>query len=282
MNNQHSKPNKLLAIDTSTAVLTVALLQTGEVISQAQVSAERNHSIQLVPTIKQLVSELGWSMADLSGIAVGQGPGSYTGVRIGVTVAKTMAWTLGVPLAGVSSLEALAYSGWQAVSEAEKPVNEWFIPLMDARRGKVYTALYEWKSGMPEAAVHHPSDASFSWDVSKEDGIRLLTGWLQELNGALTVLSPELLPERITFVGEVDPIADQLKAGWLEEQLLQRVQIRICSLSVRAESVGLLALRRWHANEVQDVHDFIPNYTQLAEAEAKLMAKQKSGQGVND
>ncbi|MCD1259558.1 tRNA (adenosine(37)-N6)-threonylcarbamoyltransferase complex dimerization subunit type 1 TsaB [Paenibacillus athensensis] len=100
---------RFLALDTSTASLTIAVLEQGRVLGELNTVAERNHSIGLLPNIRQLLGELGLKPRDLEAVAVGQGPGSYTGVRIGVSTAKTFAWALGIPLLGVSSLEALAY-----------------------------------------------------------------------------------------------------------------------------------------------------------------------------
>ena len=99
-------------------------------------------------------------MRDLNGVAVGQGPGSYTGIRIGVTVAKTFAWSLRIPLIAISSLEALAY-GWIGHSSTSIGI----VPLMDARRGRAYTALYSKKNGV-------------MWHCAAPDGIRSMSQWV--------------------------------------------------------------------------------------------------------
>ncbi|MDF2669060.1 MAG: tsaB, partial [Paenibacillus sp.] len=104
---------RLLAIDSSTNLLAVALLENGRTIASFSSEAERNHSILLMPAIEQILSENGLAPSDLSGIAIGRGPGSYTGVRIGISVAKTMAWALGIPVISVSGLEAMSLGGWR-------------------------------------------------------------------------------------------------------------------------------------------------------------------------
>ena len=87
-----------------------------------------------MPTVEALMKECGVSPSELSKIVVAKGPGSYTGVRIGVTIAKTLAWTLSIPISAVSSLETLAANG--------QYFDGYISPLFDARRGQVYTGLY--------------------------------------------------------------------------------------------------------------------------------------------
>src|SRR5690606_16761981 len=105
--------------------------------------AERNHSIRLIPAIEELLAEAGLVPTDLDGIAVGAGPGSYTGVRIAITVAKTLAWSLQIPLVSVSTLAALALGGKQAFAHGGS-VPVWVVPILDARRENAYTGLYAW------------------------------------------------------------------------------------------------------------------------------------------
>ena len=103
---------------------------------------KKNHSVRVMPAIEQLLNDCDMKPTDLDKIVVAKGPGSYTGVRIGVTIAKTLAWTLNIPLVGISSLEVLAAS-------VEDILHGFVSPLFDARRGQIYTGLYqfnEWKS----------------------------------------------------------------------------------------------------------------------------------------
>src|SRR5690606_5360522 len=93
--------------------MTVAVVDGNEVLCERTVSAERNHSVRLLPEIEAAVEAAGLRPRDIRAVAAGCGPGSYTGVRIGVTTAKTFAWALGLPVYGVSSLEALALGAWR-------------------------------------------------------------------------------------------------------------------------------------------------------------------------
>ncbi|MBM7094760.1 tRNA (adenosine(37)-N6)-threonylcarbamoyltransferase complex dimerization subunit type 1 TsaB [Bacillus sp. H-16] len=132
----------VLAIDTSTYVMGVAVLRNGQVAGEMVTHVKKNHSIRLMPAIRMVMEEADMKPEELDRIAVAQGPGSYTGVRIGVTTAKTMAWALGIPVVGVSSLEALAANG--------RYFDGLISPFFDARRGQVFTGLYRSRGGEVE------------------------------------------------------------------------------------------------------------------------------------
>lgn len=101
----------ILGIDTATDTMSVALSNEGQIMGEITTNLKKNHSVRLLPAISELLTECGVTVRDLTKIAVAKGPGSYTGLRIGVTAAKTLAWDLGIPIVGVSSLEVLAKSG---------------------------------------------------------------------------------------------------------------------------------------------------------------------------
>lgn len=127
---------KILAFDTSNQTLTVGLLDQGQLIGEVTTTNNKNHSTTLMPAISRLMDEVKWTPQDLERIVVAQGPGSYTGLRIGVTTAKTLATTLEIDLVGISSLKTLAAN---AVGTSGI-----IVPLFDARRQNVYAAGYTW------------------------------------------------------------------------------------------------------------------------------------------
>lgn len=146
MTNSNNEPRKrFLALDTSTAVLGVAVTGGGELLHEINASGERNHSVHLLPIIEQALQASATTAERIGGISVGIGPGSYTGTRIAVTAAKTLAWAWNVPVTGVSSLHALAWGGYHAASAQQEQGSitspngtagtDWIIPLIDARRG---------------------------------------------------------------------------------------------------------------------------------------------------
>lgn len=257
IDNQHQPIDMLLSMDTSTAALTIALLDGDKVLKEHHEQAERNHSIRLVPAIQEMVASLGLTMKDVKAIAAGQGPGSYTGVRIGVTVAKTLAWTLDIPLLGVSSLEALAYGAvdLHAVTERKK---QWLIPLMDARRGRVYTGLYE--------------KNAHQWKCHSTDRIVLRKQWVEHVLQTASEIDEQTRPAGLTFVGDID---DQLEEELSAHKEHWVGKIQMLKQLPQAADIGRLAEQQRSAGRHEDVHSFIPNYTQLSEAETNLMAKKK-------
>ena len=96
---------KRLIMDTSTKILGVAVLDGENILGEKTIHDVKNHSKYLMPTILSVMEEAHVKPDELQGIVVAKGPGSYTGVRIGVTVAKTLAWTLNIPLYAISSLK---------------------------------------------------------------------------------------------------------------------------------------------------------------------------------
>ncbi len=129
------RPPLLLAIDTSTTVASVALFDGEQVLAECTWVAGREHSRQLAPEVAHLLALAGRSIEDVTGLVAARGPGSFTGVRVGLSVAKGLAAGLGVPLWGVDTLAVLA----AAAEEPTRPVR----PVVDAGRGRVATALFQ-------------------------------------------------------------------------------------------------------------------------------------------
>ncbi|WP_040225172.1 tRNA (adenosine(37)-N6)-threonylcarbamoyltransferase complex dimerization subunit type 1 TsaB [Bhargavaea cecembensis] len=124
-----------LGLDTSNLPLSAAVVRDGELLAELNLAVGLNHSVGAMPAVKEMLDRAGLVPSDLDAIAVAEGPGSYTGVRIGVTIAKTLAWTLGKPLTGVSSLRVLAANVFTP--------GVIICPLIDARRGNVFSGLYK-------------------------------------------------------------------------------------------------------------------------------------------
>jgi tRNA threonylcarbamoyladenosine biosynthesis protein TsaB len=273
MTNQNTEPRKrLLALDTSTAVLGVAVTEYGELLHEINASGERNHSVHLLPIIEQALQATGTTAAMLGGISVGVGPGSYTGTRIAVTAAKTLAWAWNVPVVGISSLHAVAWGGYQTAlknnvtKESEQTTDtsgygpDWIIPLMDARRGQVYTGLFAAEGD------HAPSRL-------EPDAIRLMADWVEYLAERLEQASVEgKKPAVLWFVGET-------AVHGSEESLRPLTEFGI-SVAVPYEMegrwTGFLGEARLQV-ENDDIHSLIPNYTQISEAEANLRLSREGG-----
>lgn len=127
---------KILALDTSCKTAMAVITDNGKIIAGIQLNDEKTHSVKLLPAIEYILSAADLKENDLDAIAVTNGPGSYTGLRIGVTTAKTYAYTLNIPVIGINSLEALAAS-------VDVGNDNIICPLIDARNTRVYAAAYQ-------------------------------------------------------------------------------------------------------------------------------------------
>jgi len=303
---------RLLAFDTSTSSMTVALLEGDRLAAERQELAERNHSIQLFPLVESTLAEFQLAPEQIDAYGVGIGPGSYTGVRIAVTAAKTMAWALNKPVVGVSSLAALALGavlgtdGEPAFMPLAEGETVWIVPLVNARRGQAFTALFAAKlqdatgtdgtetngdgmdgtgrdntamAGKPELDV--PVDdglaaASFDnicFSRVKPDAVRLVEAWVEDL--LALIAQADEPPAGIAFVGEpagFESWLDALTAHWPQGK------VSVQPLLIRAYHIGRLAAQRLvvqGAAAADNTHGLVPNYAQLAEAEVKLLAKRR-------
>jgi len=126
-----------LAIDTSTDTASLALIQDNQVLAELTWRSGQNHSTQLLPNLNHLLDQSKLSLQSLTGIIVARGPGSFNGLRVGISAAKGLAFSLGIPVVGISSLEAEAYQ----YAELGLPV----CPIFNAGRGEIATALYQKK-----------------------------------------------------------------------------------------------------------------------------------------
>ena len=129
----------ILAIDTASKTASVALVEQGGVAAEYSILSEKTHSRVILPMIEGMFSSAGKRPKDIRFIACAEGPGSFTGLRIGAAVAKGLAYTLNKKIVPVSSLDALAYNVF---------INGRTIcPMIDARKGHVYTSFYRYEEG---------------------------------------------------------------------------------------------------------------------------------------
>lgn len=225
---------KILAIDTSNQVMSVALMEDARLIVEHLVNVKRNHSVQLMPAIESIMKEADWKAEDLTRIVVAKGPGSYTGVRIGVTVAKTLAFSLDIELTGVSSLEVLAANG------AQIP-DSYCVPIVDARRGNIYTGLYQYKNNELLQVETDTHISALEW-----------SRYLSRLKGPIQLLGEDRLKHMEIF---------KTHCG---EQLIELP-------SSQHYARGSVLAERGRSIEPQNIHTFEPDYLKLAEAEQNWM-----------
>lgn len=129
---------RFILIETSTSLCSTALAEDGRIVSFR--SCEREHSAMTAPFIKEMLDEQGWKTGDCSAVGVSMGPGSFTGLRVGVSTAKGLCFGAGIPLIAAGSLDTLV---WQAKEEGLLPEGcTAIVPMIDARRMEVYTAVF--------------------------------------------------------------------------------------------------------------------------------------------
>lgn len=131
----------ILNIETSSINCSVSLSEDGRVIFSQKDKGEMNHAAVLAPFVENCMKEVRENNKNLDAVAVSLGPGSYTGLRIGLSLAKGLAYSLGIPLIGLDTLKLLAVKGMFEYPEWEG--DELIVPMIDARRMEVYTACYD-------------------------------------------------------------------------------------------------------------------------------------------
>ena len=231
----------ILAFETSAKAASVALYD-GKLLGECYQNTGLTHSQTLMVMAQDLLEQCGKTMEDVTAVAIAEGPGSFTGVRIGVAAAKGFAWGGQLPCYGISTLEAMAaslgiYSGY-------------VCPVMDARRSQVYNALFHVKQGQTERI--------------REDRAIALKDLGEEL---------EILSEPVFLVGD----GSILCYNTLVEKIPGLVLPPEHRMHQRAVGVALLAAEKIAAGEPGDGGALTPNYLRLSQAEReKLERKSKA------
>ena len=184
-----------LAFESSAKAASVALCDDGRLIAQYFQSSGLTHSRTLLPMAEDLLKNTEHKLSDIELLAVAHGPGSFTGIRIGVSTVKGLGWGGDIPCVGVSTLEAMAWTG------ASQPENTVICCCMDARRSQVYNALFAIKEGRPVRLC--PDRAISLDDLEKDiknqencvflvgDGAQLCYNHLQKISDPVIRLAPE-------------------------------------------------------------------------------------------
>lgn len=230
---------KILSIDTSNAPLAIALVEDKQLVAETTLNITKNHSVFLMPVIEQLMQMASWTPQQLNRIVVAQGPGSYTGVRIAVTTAKTLASTLNIELVGVSSLEVLAKA---PIELTGLPV----VSIFNARRNTVFAGGYQLKKNQLQTFI---PEAHY------------------ELADLISQINANQQP--VMVVGEIIP---EFKDQFMNNTNL----VTFGNAQSQFPSAFQLALIGTDRQSVEDIDGFVPNYLRITEAE---MNWQKSHPG---
>lgn len=227
----------VLALETATRVAGVALVNEGRVQKEVFLNHRQTHSQTLMVTVDEVLRECEVSLNQVDAIAVSIGPGSFTGLRIGLATAKGLALGIGKPAIGVPTLDALAYNA--------SLFSGLVCPVLDARKQEVYTAIYQ------------------------GDGSHV------ELLDRYRACSPEVLADEIKAL-KVKPVVflgdGAVRYRDLFQQVLGDAAVWApANLALpRASSVGLLAWERLQEGKVDDAASIVPVYVRLSEAESRL------------
>ena len=230
----------LLAFETSAKSASVALFEGQQLLGEQYQNTGLTHSQTLLVMAQELLAQCGIAPGEIDAVAVANGPGSFTGVRIGVAAAKGFAWGKEIPLYGVSTLEAMAlglglYQGY-------------VCPVMDARRSQVYNALYYVNQGNLEAVA---PDRAIS---------------LADLKNELKTLQ-----EPIFLVGD----GSILCYNTLLEEVNNLILPAEHRMHQRAVGVGLAALAQIRQGNPGNAETLAPNYLRLSQAERERLAREQ-------
>ena len=226
---------KVLAFDTSSKALSVALLEDENRLAELTLTIKKNHSITLMPTIEFLMASIDWKPTDLDRIVVAEGPGSYTGLRIAVATAKTLAQTLKIDLVGVSSLLALVPEEIEGLA----------IPVMDARRNHVYAGFYQ-----EDQLVYPEGHLSFE-------------AVLERVKGA----------EKVTFLGEVEAFREQIQEALPSAQMVETLPdaVRIGRLGLTKEAVSVHGFVPNYLKRVEAEENWLKDHQESGQSYIKLL-----------
>lgn len=229
---------KVLAIDTSTLVSSVAVIEDNVVLGELSLNQEMTHSENLVPMVDEVLRNIQLDLGEIDLYAVAVGPGSFTGLRIGLATIKTFAHLFDRPLVGVSTLEGLAYS---------LVGNETIVSMIDARRDRVYASVYRGRTGL---------------DLVHEEGIYPMDDLLEILGDY----------ENIVVNGNGSLIfEDRLKENLGERVRMAPTNLRGC----RASSIAELGLRKYKEGQRDDYFTIAPEYLRETQAQRELAEKGK-------
>ena len=228
----------ILAFETSAKAASVALTENGKLLGESYQNTGLTHSQTLMVMAEDLLKQCGKTVDDITAVAVAEGPGSFTGVRIGVAAAKGFAWGREIPCYGVSTLEAMAVS--LGIWEGH------VCACMDARRNQVYNARFFAAKG--------------NLTRFKEDRAISLEELKQELSHVLGT---------IFLVGDGAELTYRTLAGEIPNLILPPEHHR----HQRALGVALLAEKKAAAGEPGDGNALTPNYLRLSQAERERMEK---------
>jgi len=251
---------KLLAIETTGAKASAALIdEKGKVTVQGS-DETMNHLQHLIPMIQQLMTNCALSINDVTGILVSEGPGSFTGIRIGMATAKGLAQALNVPIAGVPTLRSFAYH----LEDCEAIA----CPVFDARREQVYSGAYVWNG---TEAIQLVEDGAYDL----REHLAHIRAAIAGDAGSRAEEAAELtkVPAKVRFFGDGLDRYEAVILQWAEDVKAEGIQVELAPVERRyqeAGSVARLGRQMFDAGKKKQFGEMEPVYLRQAEAQRKL------------
>lgn len=221
----------ILGIETSGYCGSVAVSDDDKVIGEIFFDTGLKHSIKIIPSIHNLLNTVGLSRQDIDGVAVSEGPGSYTSLRVGISAAKGIAYSLGVPLTGVSTLHSLALTS----IESGFPI----CSVIDAKKGQLYSAFFRYEGG----ALERVSD----------DRIVGVDELCEEISETIVLIGDGLNLYKSTFMDKINGL------------VLYAPQ-HLCN--PRASSCAVLGFSNFMKEKKDEAFSLVPRYIRQADAQA--------------
>ena len=259
----------ILAIETTGAEASVALINDKGEVSSETSEQKMNHLQNLMPMVDILLNKRELSIDDMDYIAVSEGPGSFTGIRIGVASARALAQALGIKTIGVPTLQSFLYHDYN--------YNGIICPIFDARRNQVYSGAYQWirDEQREKSEKEHPRDREVYTELVTGDAYDL-PQLLEKLRKILDRQSNGSTASEITFFGDgITPYKEQIIA-WQNESLNSNICVLFAADDIayqKASSVAKMAWEYYRQGKVKNYYDLKPVYMRKAEAERKLEEK---------
>ncbi|MDF1593390.1 MAG: tRNA (adenosine(37)-N6)-threonylcarbamoyltransferase complex dimerization subunit type 1 TsaB [Desulfobacterales bacterium] len=229
---------RILALDTSTKSCSVAILDGQTILAESTSVSAQTHAVHLIEMVQKIVDLSGLALSEMDGFAVGRGPGSFTGLRIGISTIKALAVAAGKPVVGVSNLDALAMQA--AVS------SNMVCPLMDARKGEVYFSRYCYENGNLQ---------------------RIVPAQVSTLDNVLSAIHTTCV-----FIGEGARIYQKKIIEKFGPYASFAAPIQN---TIRASTIGQLSVNRFKQENPDDVVMLAPEYIRKSDAELGFGHKNK-------
>lgn len=218
---------------------TCAVLDEDYLLGEFSLNQDMSHSENLIPMIKEVLDNLKLKVSDIDLFSVAIGPGSFTGLRIGIATVKSFAHVFNKPIIGVSTLEALAFN---------LPYNGIIVPMIDARRDRVYTGIYQW-----------------------------------DMNSLTTIVEPcimEIEDLLDTLQGYEDIIINGNGVNLHKDKILEKLKDKVVLSPIglnecRASSIGQIAMMEYNEGKEDNYYTLVPDYLRESQAQRELRKREK-------